>query len=134
MRPFVHILMLWILIVTLPLQAVAAAINVTCTMAHESAPGATAAAFDDCGDAGTAMPQATEQIRGDVRPHMPCDQSGHHKHASCLACAGCCAGASAPPPFAFAGPYARHVAARYAHSPSSFTGWIPSRIERPPRT
>jgi hypothetical protein len=75
MRSLVHTLMLWILIVSLPAQGMAAVINITCTMAH----------------------------------------------------------ASATPPFSFAGPHGGRVAERCTHSAPSFTGRIPSRIERPPR-
>jgi hypothetical protein len=125
--------MLWILIVSLPAQGVAAAINITCPMAHVSAPGAGAAPLGDCNDAGMAPPQARRFVNGHPHRGMPCDQGGHHKYASCLACAGCCAGASAPPPFSFAGLYGQDIAERHAHAACAFTGWVPSRIERPPR-
>jgi hypothetical protein len=133
MRPFVHTLMLWILIVSLPAQGVAAAITITCTIAHASAPRAGAGPVDDCADSGMTPQQAQGFVGGRVHRGMPCDQGGHHKHASCLACTGCCAGASAPPPSLFAGLHGGRIAERCARAAPSFTGWIPSRIERPPR-
>jgi hypothetical protein len=125
--------MLWILIASLPAQGMAAAINMTCTMAHASAPSARAWLAGDCNDAGTPPPQGQGLIEGHLHRGMPCDRGGHHGHASSLACAGCCAGASAPPPFPFAGLHGQDIAERHSLSVSSFTGWIPSRIERPPR-
>jgi hypothetical protein len=64
---------------------------------------------------------------------MPCDQRAHQKHSSCGTCNACSVGASAPPPFPIASVPIEHFASNYTPSISSFSGWIPSRIERPPR-
>ena len=132
MRHLARIIVLWILIVSLPVQGFAAAIGLPCTMAHASAASAGAASVDDCDHADMRMPQA--QAGGDsAHQGQPCDQGGDHKHASCRACTACCVGAAAPPPFAFAGLEVHRCATHGIPSVSSFAGWIPSRIERPPR-
>lgn len=132
MRNLVRVVVLWILVVALPAQGIAAAVALPCAIAHGAA--ASPGAVDDCDDV-TMMPAHAERLVGDHGAHrgVPCDQGGDRKHSSCRACAACCAGATAPPPFAFAGLQARHVAAYYMSSVPSFTGWVPSRIERPPR-
>lgn len=137
MRLLVRTLMLWILIVSLPLQGIAATIKFPCTMAHSSMASPGAESMDSCDDSDMmAMPQpkATERASSVfVHQDVPCDQGEHQKHSSCRACAACCVGASAPPPFAFASFPVAHFANDYVAPASSFAGWIPSRIERPPR-
>ena len=130
--------MLWLLIVSLPVQGIAATIKLPCTMAHVSMASVGAESVDDCGGPGMMMsmakPKAQEYASvSAAHQGMSCDQAGHQKHSSCRACAACCVGASAPPPFAFASLSVEHFANDTISPISSFTGWIPSRIERPPR-
>lgn len=138
MRLLVRTLMLWLLIVSLPVQGIAATIKLPCTMAHASIAGAGAESMDDCADPGVMMsmaqPKAQEHAGANVaHQDMPCDQGGHQEHSSCRACSACWVGASAPPPFALTILPEEHFANDTLPPGSSFTGWIPSRIERPPR-
>lgn len=131
MRSLVRLVMLWILIVSLPVQGIAASVKLPCTMSHASAVSQ-AEVSDDCHEAGMVM---TTAHVSDVSAHqdMPCDQGSHQKHSTCRACSACCVGAAAPPPFEMSVPPVEHFANDYISPTSSITGWIPSRIERPPR-
>lgn len=137
MRPFVRVLMLWILIVSLPVQGIAATITSPCRMAHTTSASPEATVMDDCDEHEMAMSmtQSTAQAHASVAADhdMPCDSGAHQKHSSCRACSAGYIGASAPPPFAVAGLPAEQFATDSVSPISSFTGWIPSRIERPPR-
>lgn len=141
MRPLVRILMLWILIVSLPVQAIAGATALPCTMtmAHTSAASRQTAGMEGCDDPDMAVamtrPTAQRVAGADVgHQDMPCGEDSHHKHSTCRTCSACHVGASAPPPFYIAEPAAAHFANNYIAPASSFTGWIPFRIERPPRS
>lgn len=113
-RPF-RILMLWLLLASLPLQGIAAAFASPCRMAHRPA--------------GAAMHARASA----ARPDPLCGMDKHPAHKSCRGCCACHVASSAPPPFAAPGPVAPGFARdRIVPAPSS-TGWIPSRIERPPR-
>jgi hypothetical protein len=130
--------MLWILIVSLPVQGIAAAITSPCTMAHTSSASPDATVMDDCDEHEMTMPMAKSKAQAHASADAtdqdtPCDSGSHQKHSSCRACSACYVGASAPPPFAIAGFPAEHFSTDYVSPVSSFTGWIPSRIERPPR-
>lgn len=138
MRPLVRVLLLWILIASLPVQGIAAAIKFPCTMPHTSIASVGAEAKDECDDPdmmmSSAQPTAQEHASAAVaHQKMPCDQGGHQKHSSCRACSACSFGASAPPPVTAANGPVEHFASDYLSLVSSFSGWIPSRIERPPR-
>jgi len=140
MRSIVRIVMLWILIVSLPVQGIAAAITLPCTMAHTSSSSVSpdATVVDDCDEHEMTMPMAQSKAAahastGTAHQDTPCDNGSHQKHSSCRACSAGYVGASAPPPFAVAAFPAEQFATDYVSPISSFTGWIPSRIERPPR-
>jgi len=138
MRPFVRILMLWILIVSLPVQGIAAAITSPCTMVHSSSTSPDVTVMDDCDEHEMTMPMAESKAKANAsadaaHQDTPCDNGSHQKHSSCRACSAGYVGASAPPPFAVAAFPAEQFATDYVSPISSFTGWIPSRIERPPR-
>jgi hypothetical protein len=132
--------MLWILIVSLPLQGIAAVMIFPCTMsmAHTRAANSHGADMDDCDDPDMmvemAQPKAQQDAAADVsHQDMPCGKDLHQKPSSCRTCSACYVGASAPPPVYVAEPTAAHFTNNYIRPASSFTGWIPFRIERPPR-
>ena len=137
MRSFVRILMLWILILSLPMQGIAAAVNMPCSMAHASMASPDLEVMDGCEDHNMAIPmaqpKAEEYASNTAHQAMPCEKDSHQKHSSCRTCCACHIGASAPPPFVLAGSPVEHFANNTQPSVSSFAGWIPSRIERPPR-
>lgn len=139
MRPFVRIVMLWILIASLPVQGIAAAIKLPCTMTHASMASAGGGSMDGCDDPDMMMSSAQLKAQehasaAAVHQDMPCDQGGHQKHSSCRGCSACSVGTSAPPPFTVARVPAEHSASDYISPISSLSGWVPSRIERPPRS
>jgi len=138
MRRLTRILMLWMLIVSLPIQGIAGAITLPCTMVHTEAASATAAVEDECDDPEMSMPAAHSGAQDSAKEASshgspPCEKCTHNQHSSCRACANCGLGASAPPSFAGSRAPRADFANAYINPTSSFTGWIPSRIERPPR-
>jgi hypothetical protein len=126
--------MLWILIVSLPLQGIAAAIAMPCTMAHATLTAPGIQSMEDCDEPEMMMSKAPDHSGADVAQQQNhCDQGAHGTHSSCRACCACSVGASAPPPFAVARAPALRFENNHISPTPSFTGWIPSRIERPPR-
>lgn len=118
--------MLWILVVLLPVQGIAAAMGCACTMAHPA---------PQAGQAGFAADWAQPDRRTPAaHQDMPCDQGKHQKHSSCRVCCAGFLGASAPPPFAVASVMIEPAASEHISPNSFFAGWIPTRIERPPRS
>jgi hypothetical protein len=138
MRSLFRIVMLWIVIASLPVQGIAAAIKLPCTMAHTGAASPGVEPMDDCDEPGMAMsaaqPGMQEQVIASTdRQATPCDKDSGQKHSSCRSCAGCHMGTFAPPSFAGAAPASAHFTYDYSSPASSFKGWIPARIDRPPR-
>jgi hypothetical protein len=126
------------MIVSLPMRGIAGAVTFSCTMTHGSMATRTVESMHDCDHAGTKIgmvqPPAGEHGSADVaHQDKSCDKIAYAKHCSCRACLACHIGATAPPPLAVAGAPAEHFANRTIPPFSSFTGWVPSRIERPPR-
>lgn len=139
---FMHSLLrnflLWILIVSLPIRGMAGAVVLPCAMEHTPVSTATAQSMDSCDEAEMSMSAPRLHASGDTAAEpahhdLPCDKELGQKHASCRTCPACHVGTAAPPPFSLASPAAGHVANHRILPAQSFTGWIPSRIERPPR-
>lgn len=131
MHPVVRILTMWILIVSLSLQGSAAAISLPCTMGHSAEAGEHAG---DCDESAMLSSEAPQQADTEVaRQEAPCHEGCDRHHTACQSCSGCYLGASAPPPVAPAALTAEHSESDVTHPASSFKGWIPSRLERPPR-
>jgi hypothetical protein len=64
-----------------------------------------------------------------------CEESGNtHERSSCGTCAGCSIGAYAPPPVIAVTAIEEPANRLQQFSSSPFSGHIPARIERPPRT
>jgi hypothetical protein len=115
MRIFVRFL-LWMLIAALPLQAGAAAVM---PIAALTTPAPTAA-------------QPTVHA-GHCAAEAGKDKAAAGQHGKCNHCAGCCAGASAPPGVpAIALPEAYSGSGVGAGEPA-MTAYIPATPERPPR-
>jgi len=130
MRPFVRILTIWILIVSLAVQGSAVAITAPCTMGH---PSETGQHVDDCGESAAMLSKTPQQADVDLaQQELPCHDGCDRQHTSCQSCSGCCAGASAPPPVAASALTAEHFDSGVTSPVSSFKGWIPSLLDRPP--
>jgi hypothetical protein len=67
-------------------------------------------------------------------PDQDCDDDGSHAESGCGTCASCSIGAYAPPPVMAVTAVEEAVSTALQFSSSSFTGHVPARIERPPRT
>ncbi len=63
-----------------------------------------------------------------------CDDGGPHARSGCGTCASCSIGAYAPPPVMAVTAVEEAVSTALQFSLPSFTGHVPARIERPPRT
>jgi len=133
MRSLIRLVVLWILIVSLPVQGIAASVRLPCAMSHAAAVSQVEVR-DGCAEAAMVMTTAPSHA-SHVATHqdMPCDQGAHQKHSTCRACSACWVGASAPPPLEIAVHPVEHVANDHITPTPSMTEWIPSRIERPPR-
>jgi hypothetical protein len=140
MRSTLRSFFLCLLIVSLPMQSIAGVARVACGMMHhasvlqggEPGPAAMAAmADDDMHDVALADAGPTAQTSSD---EDCASGAGTHERSSCGTCASCSIGAYAPPPVivftAIEGP----ANGLQQFSPSPFSGPVPARIERPPRT
>jgi hypothetical protein len=114
MRTLVRFL-LWMLIVALPLQAGAAAVMPisALTMPVAAQPAAHA------GHCASAEAGKTKATAGE--------------HGKCNHCAGCCAGASAPPGVPVAVLPAAYSGSGFSAGEPAMTAYIPATLERPPR-
>lgn len=138
MRPWIRILMLWIMIVSLPMRGIAGAVTYSCAMTHASMANRAVASLQDCDDPEMTMPMVQPHARvhagADIAHRdKPCDQGSCQKHSSCRACPACHVGAAAPPSIAIVEVPAASLANRSISPAPFFTGWIPSGLDRPPR-
>jgi hypothetical protein len=127
MRALVRLLLLWILILSLPLRAVGAEIALPCRMPDTSAANPATKFIGVCDHHETiraAVPEAHP---------APVDKGADSAHSPRRVCCVSHVGVSAPPPLAVTVPLAAHVVRDHISPISSCIGWIPSRLERPPR-
>lgn len=131
-------LLLWLLLAALPLQGVAAAINMACgPMEHHGLTEMTMP-VQSHHHAGEAMgmsdidaPDASLELSSTVSPDK--SFSDKHKHSTCSACATCCVGAVAPPSVAvMTSTYTSSLPSVVTPAPL-VTGFIPAGLERPPK-
>ncbi len=140
MRARLRSFFLCLLIVSLPLQGIAGVARFECGMAHHpltaaGEPGGmqmdtTAAVDSHDGEHG----HAAEPAQSVASPDQDCDDNGSHARSGCGTCASCSIGAYAPPPVMTVTAVEEAVSTALQFSSSSFTGHVPARIERPPRT
>ena len=126
--------MFCIMIVSLPVQGIAASVRSACMMEHGVTVIPYLGTIHQGDEPKVAIPHMAELASSAATyENMPFDHGAHEKHSSCRIFSSCCTGVSAPPPFAIPLPFSAHVVNGTASTISSFTDWIPSRIERPPR-
>jgi hypothetical protein len=142
MNRIFKIWLLWLLIMAIPVQGLAAAAMLSCGSAHAASPQAAhvhighsqSDAMDHHHHHDTASSgHASDEVMDAPAGH---GSSGQHKHtiSSCSACAACCLGAAVIPSGLALIPIYTSVEL-VAVSPSQFvTGHIPAGLERPPRT
>ncbi len=137
MKPFLRILLLWLLIAALPIQGMAAAIQATCASENQ----------------GSAIMMMAPEHHHDMASHGhdhddhhvasvdgSADKSGqlpdvadNHEHSTCSACASCCVGGVAPPSAAVQTPSYDSSNFVFVSAPSLVAGFIPPSLERPPK-
>ncbi len=116
MRTLVRFL-LWMLIVALPLQAGAAAVMPIAALTMPAPVAAQPAAH--AGHCASAEAGKTKATLGE--------------HGKCNHCAGCCAGASAPPGVPVVALQAVYSGSGFSAGEAAMTAYIPATLERPPR-
>lgn len=130
--------LLYLLIVSLPVHAIAGVARFECGMSHHvPAVGAAARAgmpmegiMGDSAHAGGHEHAGAESTTSDDED---CGSIESDARSSCGTCGACCIGAFAPPPVFFLAAVDEPVNGVQQFSSSPFVGHIPSRIERPPR-
>jgi hypothetical protein len=131
---FLKTLLIWILVLALPAQAMASAVKLSCGPAHYNAVQVVHAADGHHHDGATAhsgMDSASSDATAsaDNSPTKP----NIHKSSFCSTCAACCVGATAPPSISFLTP-AYSSSELVVISPAPLvTGFIPAGLERPPK-
>ena len=133
---------LCLLIVSLPVQGIAGVARFACGMSHHASvvsntePDAPlAVAAEDAGNHAGDHEHVAAAAQGASSPDGDCASTSTdaHERSSCGTCAGCSIGACAPPPVALLTAVEEPANGLQQLSPSSFTGHVPARIERPPR-
>lgn len=138
MRNRLRLFILCLLIVSLPMQSIAGVARFECGMSHHPLEDSSVQVGD------MPMPDMVHEpghqeahahdaaaMQDSSQPFEDCDSD--HQRSGCGTCAGCCIGASAPPPVVAVTAVEEAVSAVQQFSLSSFPGHIPARIERPPR-
>jgi hypothetical protein len=131
---FFKTLLIAILVLALPAQAMASAVKLSCGPAHHNASQIVLATDGHHHDGATAHSGADSTssdatANADNSPTKP----NIHKSSSCSACAACCVGATVPPSISFLTP-AYSSSELVVISPAPLiTGFIPAGLERPPK-
>lgn len=142
MRSRLRSFFLCLLIVSLPVQGIAGVARFACGMSHHASvvsgaePGRTlAVAVADAGNHAGEHEHVAPFAQSASSSDGDCESTSTdaHERSSCGTCAGCSIGACAPPPVALLSAMEEPAKGLQQFSPSSFTGHIPARIERPPR-
>lgn len=135
---------LWLLIAAMPIQGLASVIKASCGPQHHNVtPTLVAMAMDHHHVAAQGTPHdhahpAENHVLADAEAAEPSanlasDMQPVHKTSYCSACAACCIGATAPPPSVSLTPVFSTATTVVFPPVVSFTGFIPSGLERPPR-
>jgi hypothetical protein len=135
MKRFVKTWMLWLLMLALPLQALASVVQLPCeTAGHQRQPGGYAA---KAGHKSYAR-QAT-RLKHDAKLVAKAPAKAAAKampesgHAACGPCAACCGAAAAVPNLQAVPALWEITDLHFASLPASHAGHIPDGLERPPR-
>lgn len=132
MTRFLKMWAIWMLVLVLPAQALASAAKISCGPVHQSIASPTLPsahhALDDMGHA----THQHEQI-GDEKTHNAPDAPSTFKSAFCSDCAACCVGAEVMSREMAWTPQFTDSSVQAISPPSFLAGFIPARLERPPR-
>lgn len=134
MNRFLKTLLLWLLLATLPLQGMAAAMQAGCGLPEHggSADKTMSVQGHHHGGDVTKMAGMDEADDGAAMSH---DKSSgeKHEHARCGTCPACFAGAFAPPSAAVVTAAHRSSLPSVAAPAPFVAGFVPAGLERPPR-
>jgi hypothetical protein len=122
--------LVWMLMLLLPLHAVAASVGMSCAPVRQHQPAADAHAQHGGAHADHHAAQAASATD---EHHAPTPDIAKKVHASCSACSALCAGAVAPPSSFLPLPTFDGSEALIVSSPNFLTGFIPDGPQRPPR-
>ena len=140
MRKLLRLFFWCLLVVSLPMQSIAAIAKFECGMSHHSGMasdiGENKALLQNMGNDAAHEPMVStgSTAMQSVESDEDCGSSGEQKRVACAFCAGCCIGAYAPPPCIALTAAEEVVQDIRQFSLSSFDEHIPARIERPPKT
>jgi hypothetical protein len=139
MNRFFKTFVLWFLLLALPMQGMAAAIQLSCGPAHHAAMISDAQHHHDEHPHGVAPHHHDDEVGAQQTTHADtmakADNAPDAKQvaSSCSACATCCTGAAAPPAFsAWISPHSSSELVVIYPSPL-VTGFVPVGLERPPK-
>lgn len=138
MNRFLKTFLLWLLFAALPLQGVAAAMQMSCgPMEHHDSAGIVTSAQTHNHDNQAFVSHRHDGDEDNAADHLasPGEKSSVTEHAgsSCSACAACCVGAVAPPVASLLTPaYSSSLPSVVTPTPL-VTGFIPAGLERPPK-
>ncbi|GAA4015931.1 hypothetical protein [Actimicrobium antarcticum] len=137
MRLHLKTFLLWLMIATLPLQGLAAAMKLSCDPAHHAIAMVSVMTQDQHHSDSSSDQHDHAGMHLAAADTGQSDQPGvndhHYKTSSCSACAACCVGATAPPPVVLPLPV-RISSELVIVAPATFaTGITPDGLERPPK-
>lgn len=141
MNRIFKILTLWMLLLVLPVQAMATAVKISCGPNHHAMTSAPSkfsdthvnqSGHDHQHDEHHLVQNSTIDTSIQAASDQQ-DGSNTIKHSTCSACATCCVGAGAPPSSLNLAAVNAPSFAPVLLNTSSFTGFIPAGLERPPR-
>jgi hypothetical protein len=129
------IVLIWLLLPAIPLQGIAAGMQISCGPMHHASDRASLAPQHDGGGGDEHQHHHHGMSQhDDGTQHDDSAGKGKMQRAdTCSACAACCVGAAVIPSTLQIPLASSAVGARIAEPSSSFTGHIPAGLERPPR-
>ena len=132
-------LLLWLLIAVLPLNAVAAAMGMSCSAVHDRS--AATASVHSAGHQDSSIAASEHRATGDHEDGLEMSaqtevvsDGGHGLgHSTCSVCSAFCVGAVAPPPTVIPAPPPNGAEIVLISPTPLVAGFIPDGHKRPPR-
>lgn len=126
-------LLLWLLMAVLPLNAVAAAMGMSCSTVHDRAAQAASAAAVEHKASEHSAHHAAGHESAAAQPDAAPDAGDHAGHSTCSACSAFCVGAVAPPPAVIPAPSTNGSEIVLISPAPWVAGFVPDGHKRPPR-
>ena len=126
-------LLLWLLMAVLPLNAVAAAMGMSCSAVHDRARQAASVDAVERQASDHSAHHAAGHEATAAQPGVATDTGDQSEHSTCSACSAFCVGAVAPPPAVIPAP-STNGSEIVVMSPAPWVaGFVPDGHKRPPR-